>query len=44
MVAKDLLPTDDYENIIKEKIEKSSGSLIMYSNNYEESIQYKNGN
>ncbi len=35
---KDLLPTDDYENIIKEKIEKSSGSLIMYSNNYEESI------
>lgn len=35
---KNLLPTDDYEKIILQKIEESAGSIIMYSNNYDESI------
>jgi len=34
---KDLLPADDYEKKILEKISESSGSIIMYSNNYDES-------
>tara|TARA_B100000902_G_scaffold217980_1_gene207152 strand:+ start:2469 stop:3449 length:981 start_codon:yes stop_codon:yes gene_type:complete len=35
---KDLLPTDDYEKKIIQKIEESTGSIIMYSDNYDESI------
>lgn len=34
---KDLLPSDEYEKKIIQKINESSGSIIMYSNNYDES-------
>ena len=35
---KNLLPSDDYEEEIKKKISGSDGSIIMYSNHYDESI------